>query len=73
MLKISSKNTFILKEVDQPYRGDQILHMQLQQEAFSTICLGLPVYLNISNDPENAFHGNHHMALYPRILKNGKM
>ena len=45
MLKISSKNTFILKEVDQPYRGDKILHMQLQQEAFSTTCLGLPVYL----------------------------
>lgn len=42
MLKISSKNTFILKEVAQPYRSDQILHMQLQQEALSTTCLGLP-------------------------------
>ena len=45
MLKISSKNTFILKEVAQPYRSDQILHMQLQQEALSTTCLGLPPIL----------------------------
>ena len=42
MLKISLKNTFILKEVAQPYRSDQIFHMQLQQEALSTTCLGLP-------------------------------
>ena len=58
MLKISSKNTFILKEVDQPYRGDQILHMQLQQEAFSTTCLGLPkisslVYVYDATQKEN--------------------
>ena len=47
MLKISSKNTFILKEVAQPYRSDQILHMQLQQEALSTTCLGLPFFMQI--------------------------
>ena len=44
MFKISPKNTFLLKEVDQSYRGDKILHMQLQQEAYSTTCLGLPKF-----------------------------
>ena len=42
MFKISPKNTFLFKEVDQPHWGDKILHMRLQQEACSTRCLGLP-------------------------------
>ena len=69
MLKISSKNTFILKEVAQPYRSDQILHMQLQQEALSTTCLGLPKNLKDADLSDPAFM---HALASARIVDSTK-